>query len=281
MKVLSTRASFLFSIIVFCNLIPGNSPSQKVSARSIENQRKQARRDPIPRQDKQTKAELDRYCPDKNERGAFCSDAFKNGCNALLSAAESGDLNEVRSLLEKGVDVNAKLGSGHTALVLAAIEGHLDIVKALLRAGADPNVKMYSLHAGEFSALMSAMDRCNKDWLQITDAMIAAGAEVNPKGGFSRSPLMYAIERHDVVMIKALLTRDADANSKNELDFTPLMTATTSSTPSIEVVKLLLAAGADANARSTDGQTALSLLDTYSKDKTIHDQIARLLKSKP
>ena len=104
---------------------------------------------------------------------------------------------------------------------------------------------------------------------------------MNPTGSFSRSPLMYAIERKDIVLVKALLARGADVNLKSEIGITPLMTATVSSEPRIEVVKLLLAAGADANARSKDGETALSLLDKYSKDETARDQIARLLKTTP
>ena len=165
--------------------------------------------------------------------------------------------------------------------MLASAAGHLPVVTALLKAGADPNAKAYGFHSGEFSSLMSGLDRCNKDWVKILDATIAAGGKVNPKAPFSRSPLMYAVEKNDVVLIKALLARGADTNLKNELGVTALMTATLSSGPSIEVVKLLLAAGADAHARSKNGETALSLLYAYSKDRTTRDQIERLLKRKP
>jgi len=224
--------------------------------------------------------EPDLNCSQKNERGRFCSES-SSGCNALMRAAESGDLNRVRVELARGADVNARAGSGQTALMLASAAGQLRVVTALLKQGADPNAKAFSFHAGEFSTLMAGLDRCNKDWMRILEAMIAAGGEVNPKGPFSRSPLMYAVERKDLVLVKALLARHADVNLKNEIGITPLMTATVSSSPNIKVVELLLSAGADANARSKDGETALSLLDKYSKDKTARDQIGRLLKTTP
>ena len=116
-------------------------------------------------------------CAGKEGREPICSMA---GCNQLQIAAENGELNRVRALLEEGVDVNARSKTGHTALILAANGGHLEVVKALLNAKADANVRAYTFHAGEFLTLMAAMNRCNKDWLRILDAMIAGGAEVNP-----------------------------------------------------------------------------------------------------
>jgi ankyrin repeat protein len=45
----------------------------------------------------------------------------------LLMAAKSGDINKVRSLLERpGEDVNAKTPNGVTALMLAAGNGHVN-----------------------------------------------------------------------------------------------------------------------------------------------------------
>jgi len=222
----------------------------------------------------------DLNCSQKNDRGRFCSES-SSGCTTLMRAAESGNLNRVRMELDRGADVNARLSSGHTALMLASAAGQLRVVTALLKAGADPNARAFSFHSGEFSTLMAGLDRCNKDWMRILKAMIGAGGEVNPKGPFSRSPLMYAIERKDLVLIKALLASGADVNLKSDIGITPLMTATVSSSPSIEAVKLLLSAGADTNARSKDGETALSLLDKYSSDRTTRDQIGRLLKTTP
>lgn len=214
-------------------------------------------------------------CAGRDKRETICSLA---GCNQLMIAAENGELNRVRAILEQGADVNARAKSGHTALILAAAAGHLNVVKVLLNAGADANTRLYSFHSGEYLALMAAMDRCNKDWLKILDAMIASGGEVNPKEAFSRSPLMYAITRYDPVMVKALIARGADVNLKNGVGTTPLMTAIISRGPRLEMVKVLMEAGADPNARSDDGETALSLLDDHVTEATERAELSRLLR---
>jgi outer membrane protein assembly factor BamB len=60
---------------------------------------------------------------------------------ALANAARSGDAAQVGSLLDKGVDVNAKGRYGATALFFAADKGHLDVVKLLIARGADINIQ--------------------------------------------------------------------------------------------------------------------------------------------
>ncbi|KAL5533964.1 hypothetical protein ACEPAG_424 [Sanghuangporus baumii] len=60
----------------------------------------------------------------------------------LWIAADTGDIDQVRLLLEDGssVDIEIKDEAGATPLVQAVKNGHGDIVKALLDAGADPTV---------------------------------------------------------------------------------------------------------------------------------------------
>lgn len=60
---------------------------------------------------------------------------------AFFAAARKGDAAAVKSLLDKGVDVNAKTRYGATALSYACDRGNVELVKLLLDRGADPNVK--------------------------------------------------------------------------------------------------------------------------------------------
>src|SRR5437868_2328026 len=51
---------------------------------------------------------------------------------ALVSAANAGDLDAVNGFLAAGVDVNARNARGSTALMDASAGGHLNVVQALL-----------------------------------------------------------------------------------------------------------------------------------------------------
>lgn len=52
----------------------------------------------------------------------------------FVQAARDGDLELVKNLLQKGVDVNSKI-EGNTALHLASQNGHKEVVQILLNAG--------------------------------------------------------------------------------------------------------------------------------------------------
>ncbi|KAG8232647.1 hypothetical protein J437_LFUL012607 [Ladona fulva] len=57
-------------------------------------------------------------------------------------AAQNGDLNRVKYLLEKkGVSPNVKDMSGYVALHYASRNGHVDVCKCLIKAGADVNLR--------------------------------------------------------------------------------------------------------------------------------------------
>jgi ankyrin repeat protein len=200
----------------------------------------------------------------------------------LMRAAAGGRLNEVRNLLKAGADVNEKGALGITTLMFAAGAGHLQVVKALVEAGADPNAAGGVVHGGFFSVLTVAMTRENKNRTELMDILIAAGAKVNPPRCFPESPLDAAVKERDIQMLKALLERGADVNWENEIGTTPLETAVSMGQPDVEVVRLLLKAGADPNRpRLWEGDVCVSLLQAFdkglSRDK-VREGIRRLLK---
>lgn len=65
----------------------------------------------------------------------------------LIEAARSGDDSEVRSLLERGADIEARDSTGATALVAAAYGNHIEVARLLV--GATSTSKTISLGEGE------------------------------------------------------------------------------------------------------------------------------------
>ena len=188
---------------------------------------------------------------------------FSDAGTPLMRAAEAGRVDEVRRLLRKGADVNAKIEDlgGLTALMLAAHRGHLEVVKILLRAGADPNASGGAHGLGFFSPLTFAMNPENKNRLELIDTLIAAGARLNPPSSFPESPLDTAIDDNDIGLVRALLKRGSDVNWANEFGSTPLATAITTGDKNVDIVRLLLDAGANPNKpRLWLGDDCVSLL---------------------
>ena len=67
--------------------------------------------------------------------------APEHGMNALMRAAARGQLNIVKILLDHGANVNVTNDSGLTALMVASYVGNNDIIQTFLERGADINIK--------------------------------------------------------------------------------------------------------------------------------------------
>lgn len=166
------------------------------------------------------------------------------GCTpALVGSAIRGDANSVKTLLDKGTDVNAEDGNGHTALHSAAERGYVDIVKILLAKGADVNA-----NGGGFTPLMLA---ANNGHAEIVKILLDNGANVNAK-------------------FRGSISIPGEFSTGG---VTALIFAVWAGNNNIDVVKALLEKGADVNIKDADGNTVMD----YAK-KHNYDEIIKLLK---
>ena len=185
----------------------------------------------------------------------------------LLNASQSGELEEVKRLLNAGAEVNTKDNDGRTALMAASRYGHTEIAKVLISKGADVNARDM---IGYTALTMS----CVTGHTEIVKFLISNGADVNAKDdpllGFTALMDASAFGHTDIV--KVLISNGADVNARGNSGWTALMLA--SDKGYAEIVKILLAKGADVNAEYEDGTTAL--MRAYKKG---HSDVAKLLRA--
>ena len=208
------------------------------------------------------------------DAGADPNAALPGGETPLMTAARTGAPAVVNALLSHGARVDAKdERRGQTALMWAAAEGHAAIVEHLIDSGADFRTRVPS----GFTALLFAV---REGRLDVVRVLLKAGADVNepiPTEGRRRgyggslpragtTPLLLAITNAHFELASELL--DAGANPNADLPgYTVLHAITVVRKPgvgdndpppegsgnmsSIELVKKLVARGANVNARMT------------------------------
>ena len=229
---------------------------------------------------------------------------------ALIKAARDGNLNKVIKIIERGDSVFISDPSGTMPLHFAAMKGHLDIVKYLVEhgAGADAPWDAYRstplFYAKEHNhtdivAYLLEKGAYDDDGGRLYDSplhiavregdmaevkrQIGKGVTIDSKGNYRHTPLHMAAALNKIDIVEYLLSRGANIEARGEDQKTPLLTAIRYG-KSLELVKLLIARGADINAKDYYGKDALYFAenDCAGKDcKEIADFIRRLNKESP
>jgi len=162
----------------------------------------------------------------------------------LMFAARENDLESAKLLVKAGADVNARAGDGKDALSLAFFDGSYDVADFLIDSHANLNQK----DAQRFTPLFWAVDRRNmetapnfpwmitRDPLPIIAKMLDGGAD--PNALVNSTPRARMREGSPRIVFATAIMRAAFSGD-------------------IELVKLLLAHGADPHIISTDRETTL------------------------
>jgi ankyrin repeat protein len=167
------------------------------------------------------------------------------GFTALLFAVRAGSLDAVRTLLDGGADVNDSLSDGESALVVATANAHWEVASVLLDRGANPNAAgagWNALHQTVHSRRPNLgytpgpVPTGNTDSIELVKKLIAKGVDI------------------DARMTKNGM-KDGQRNRHNRLGATAFLLA--AKRVDVEVMKVLAAAGADANLPAADGNTPL------------------------
>jgi uncharacterized protein len=166
---------------------------------------------------------------------------------ALVDAAARGDLAAVRSLLGQKADVNAAGQDGLTALHAAVHADRLDITDALLRAGANAAAK------DRYGITPLYLASVNGS-AAVIQRLLEAGADANATDPGGETALMTATRTGAVAAMRLLIERGAQVDAREpEFQQTALMIAVRED--HAPAVDLLLKSGAAVNAQTRKGPT--------------------------
>ena len=183
--------------------------------------------------------------PDKMQGGFVYPEIPKGRMSALHFAARDGKLAAVQALIDNAADLNIRDAEGSTPAILATLNGHYEIAAALLEAGADPNVQdkmgrtvlfvATDMHTLDANPRPGPKPYGDLDSLDIIRLSLEKGADPN-----------LALE----TVLPAWLAQGSLHNSLLNKGATPLLRAAMSG--DIEVINLLLAAGADPHLQTAE-----------------------------
>ncbi len=178
------------------------------------------------------------------------------GQPALYHAIEQGHVDMVNLLIDGGADVNAKHPNGTTPLYLAICRGKSEVVRLLIAKGADVNALVEHYGIVEGPMLGVAIQAGNLD---IVESLIAGGADVTMKDESGWSLVHIAVTSGGGAAAEAAVPMDPPdlAFPHGDLDRYNALLYAARDDFLVRTIGLLVAHGADVDAKDEDGLTPL------------------------
>ena len=184
--------------------------------------------------------------------GADVNTTDGTGDTLLMAAVRAGNIDLVRLLLDRGAQVNAAEPElGHTALMYAVRDDKEAIVDMLLRhgaaidartrVGAKPDARPPGAGGGSHGVGI------------VRGGVPPQGEQLPTAGGMT--PLLFAARDGALAATEALVAAGADLNTADPNGMTPLMMALTNN--QLDVARFLVVAGADVRKADAYGRTPL------------------------
>ena len=196
-----------------------------------------------------------------------------DGFTALMFAAQQGDADSAQMLLDAGADVNDVTPDGDSALLVASSSGHEAFSIYLLEHGANPNAVERNGTTALHYAIMDGLGqlgggsayhadepyRHRPDMVALVKALLAHGANPNAR------LLTPTVERPQYARILRINNPNTGGGRIKPAGATPLMLAALSIDP--DLMRILLAAGADPRLMTTDSVTLLMVALGLGREK--------------
>jgi len=204
------------------------------------------------------------------DRGLAIDARDREGKTALAKAAEADKLPLIRLLLERGADANARAVDGSTPLFYAAEQDRGQVVALLLEGGADPNLP------GRKGLRPLAAAAFNGSTESIAELM-KFGADPNALDNDGQGAIVYAAGHGYAAVVALLLQAGVDVNRRYAHRLTALMWAAGSDASAgvddvDATIKMLIEHGAALDLKDDRGKTAADIAHGLGRE-----QAAKLL----
>lgn len=178
------------------------------------------------------------------------------GQTALLIAAGRNNLETVSYLAEKTKDIDHSNSKGQTALALALQSNSADVVAYLISKGADVHLK--DGKGNNLASYLFASRGKPRDFEAKVAALQNKGFDFTELQADDSSVWHLAVSKNDLGLLKKVKAFGADINGKDKDGNTPLHYAAMK-TENAEILKFLIANGADPKSTTEFGETAYDL----------------------
>ena len=172
----------------------------------------------------------------------------------LHAAALTGDVKQLRNLLEKGADIDVRDAYGRSAVHIAAYESHENIIRVLAESGADLN----AFEDDAYDAITIAAVANDIGMLRLLIEL--GGNPENITSPYDGTALIAAAHLGHFESVRVLAEAGAPLDHINNLGWTALIEAVVlgdGGASHVKTVNVLLEAGADIRLTDEQGITPL------------------------
>lgn len=193
----------------------------------------------------------------------------EHGETLLMWAAERGESDLCRALIDAGARVDDQSHAGRTALYSAASHGMASPCKLLRTRGAKAAARTFK----DNPLLAAAKNNFEAVCIEL---LPYAGTLLNQANSQGFTPLLYAIHNSNERLVRSFIELGAQVNQVTRKHKTTLMLALqqiAQKKASLGILRTLLAASVDVNAVDSEGKTALM----YAADEGLAEAAVLLL----
>lgn len=198
--------------------------------------------------------------------GANIDTPEDGGLTPIIKAANDGNINIGKLLIEKGCNLELKTKTGATAIYSAVLNGHAEFVELLLFSGSKCD------DVGNYSLMYVA---ANYGYVRIINLLIKAGCNLDQQMSCGSTALVAAVNAKSLSAVKALAAAGCNVNiSIAENGYSPLFIA--AKLGLFGIVKVLLQVpGCLLDYKIYDGCTALHIATEQNHPKIVKALVKR------